>query len=120
MDNRSNNLWKFGTGLLIGGAVGFYLNSEKGKRLRREVSTTVKNQADQASERLNQWAEDAKSYYESVASSAKDQISKMGEGADSMVKDVKTSLLKGAERAKAKLDAASNHIEEQLENHNAK
>lgn len=116
MNNRSKMLMAIGAGLLAGGAFGYYLNSEKGKRMRKKAKKAVRDQADQLSERFSQLATDAKSWFDNMTTTAKSKIEEMAETAEDNVDGVKKNLKKGAEKAKARMKSTADKIENAVGN----
>lgn len=135
MENRnSNRTWlALGLGLLAGGAAGFYLASDDGKRMRKKVSTNVKNAAEVArknlqeqgsklSSQLQQVADNAQSYMKDVAettkqytdeiaSKAKNAIAQTSDQAEEEIEEKADSFKKGVNRAKRKINRKLAEVE---------
>jgi hypothetical protein len=75
MRENSNSGWKFWFGLACGIAAGYYLNTEKGRQLRRDTS-----------ERVNQWSQDvserARTGYENFSTKAGEALERSKNYAD--------------------------------------
>lgn len=115
-DRGSNSGWKFGLGLLAGAALGYWLNTEQGRKVRKDTSdqiTTYSNQAagytkekvNAAQNSLNSTLEKAQDLLHSLTDYAKNTISRTASSAESTLEKAESSLEKGMNKAKNKVAA---------------
>lgn len=118
-DRGSNNGWKFGLGLLAGAALGYWLNSEQGRKVRKDTSdqiTTYTNQAtDYTKEKvsaaqtsLNTSIEKAQELLQNLTEYAKNTISRTANSAEATLEKAESRLEKGMNKAKNKVANSTN------------
>lgn len=121
-DQRSNNGWKFGVGILAGAALGYWLNSEHGKKVRRDTSEQISNYSHQATEFTKEKVSQAQSNLSSaiekgqqmlndLTSYAKNAISRTADSAENAVDRAESRLESGMKKAKDKIDQKSSGVE---------
>lgn len=132
-DRGSNNGWKIGLGLIAGAALGYWLNTEQGKKVRRETSdqintygnkasTFTKEKYSQAQEGMNHAVNQAQSGLNSaiergqellneLSTYAKNTISRTADKAEASVETASNSLEKGIKKAKSKVNKKANNLE---------
>lgn len=113
-DRRSNNGWKFGLGLLAGAAVGYWLNSEQGRKVRKDTGDQINKYSNQATDytkekmdvaqnTLNNTIEKAQDLLHSLTDYAKNTISRTSNSAEAALEKAESSLEKGMNKAKKKV-----------------
>lgn len=102
MKNSSKILLAMGFGALAGGIAGYYLNSDKGRKARKNAEKSIKETAKEATEKINMMADTAQSAINDFAGQAKNYMSDISNSADAAFDKVKESFEKGKEAAKAK------------------
>jgi hypothetical protein len=121
-NNRSNDGWLFLAGLAAGAAIGWLLNSDRGRVWRhdtgeklnqfgQDVSTKAKDQWNQVSSSMNQAIERGKQYASAVGDTVKEKLHRTTSVAEDMVDDAETSFKRGADTAKKKLASKEADIE---------
>ncbi len=116
-DNESNNSgWIFLAGLATGAAVGYLINSDKGRQVRTEAATKVVEYGGQAKDyaqekvataasTVSSIIEKGKTYAAEVAAKLQEHIKSGSEEAQGAVEDAETAFQRGATKAK-------NHLRE--------
>lgn len=111
-----------GLGLLAGAALGYWLNSEQGKRVRRETSnqiTDYSNQATvytkdkiaQAQSSLSSAIEKGQGLLNDLSDYTRNFISSTASKAENAVDKTESSLERGMKKAKMKVDQQANNLE---------
>ncbi len=91
-----------GLGALAGGIAGYYLNSDKGRKARKNAAKSIKETAKEATEKINVMADTAQAAISDFAGQAKNYMSDITNSADAAFDKVKENFEKGKEAAKAK------------------
>lgn len=129
-DRRSDNGWKFGLGIIAGAALGFWLNSEQGKKVRRDTSQQINDYSNQASaytkqkyseaqdgmnsainqaqSGLNSAIEKGQELLTELTKYAKNTVSRTADSAETALENAGDSIEKGARKAKAKVNKKAN------------
>lgn len=102
MKNSSKVLLAVGVGAIIGGIAGYYLNSDKGRKARKDASKSIKETAKEATEKINEMADNAQSAISDFAGQAKRYMSDVTNSADAAFEKVRENFEKGKEAAKAR------------------
>ncbi len=77
MDNNnssSKTLLAIGAGLIVGGAVGYYLNSERGRKMRDDTLNTVQNQLSTTANKLTEVTDNLQSRFDNIADATKEKL----------------------------------------------
>lgn len=116
MKNSSKILLAMGVGALAGGLAGYYLNSDKGRRVRKNAVKNIKATAKEAREKITEMADTAKTAISDFAGQAKNYMGNITRSADEAFDKVKENFEKGKDTAKAKAKLvekamASNDVE---------
>ena len=113
--SKQNQNWKFGFGLLAGALAGYWLNSDHGRRVRREVKDTaaeygekatayVKEQASAVSEAANEYYQQGMSAVQSAkeafTNTAESELDRVAAEAQAAVDEAESSMKKGFEKAR--------------------
>ena len=104
----------FGLGLLTGAAIGFWLNSEKGKAFRadvskvageysEELSAIAKENARKLSSNLSTAMEDGQNWLSSTKGQVKTSIHELADTAEHTVDEVAEKLETGLEKARQRV-----------------
>jgi gas vesicle protein len=125
MDNPQNQNWKFGFGLLAGALVGYWLNSDKGRRVRTEIQNNasvygeqaveyVKNQADTISETANKYYEQGKEVLDNATTTVKQtfakQVDHVADEAEQVVEATETKVKSGIDRARRNIKNSAENL----------
>ena len=125
MSNRSNQNLKLGLGILAGAALGYWLNSDQGRKTRTEVAnkaeeygnqaaTYVKEQANSLGSQVNDYYEQGRSAVANAAETVRTTLSTStptpNETAYGVIDDVEDQLKKGIERARKKIVNATEKV----------
>jgi gas vesicle protein len=85
--NRSNRRGLyFILGLAAGAAAGWYLNSDRGRKVRRESAEAIGEWSEKAAENAQQFVDKSKSYAEDLASKFQRNAQDAQEMAEDMIK----------------------------------
>lgn len=106
----------FGIGLLAGAALGYWLNTENGKKVRRQVGQTVHEMGQQTAsfvqekgakvqQTLEDAAEKGTKIVDELVTQAKESITASTEATTEKVEDAGESLNKGIKKASQKIAA---------------
>ena len=109
MKNSTKILLALGAGALAGGIAGFYLNSDKGRKTRKDAAKNIRQTAKQASDTMTEMAETAKTAIGEVTGQAKQYMNNLVRTADETFengKEVLKAKVKSAEKT-----LASNNVE---------
>jgi len=79
MNNNSKTLVAIGAGLVVGGAVGYYLNSEKGKKMRNETLNTVQDQLSTTANKLTEVTDNLQTRFDNIADATKQKLESFAE-----------------------------------------
>jgi gas vesicle protein len=82
MDNNnssSKTLLAIGAGLIVGGAVGYYLNSERGRKMRDDTLNTVQNQLSTTANKLTEVTDNLQSRFDNIADATKEKLESFAE-----------------------------------------
>ena len=123
MKNRDKIFLGLGFGLLAGGATGYYLASDDGKKMRKkakkkikkinkDVQGTLKNQSEFIGEKLSDIAENAKGWANEMMETVNSKIS----NAEDLEEGAQESYQQGMQKAKKKIKENLKAIEEVIEN----
>jgi gas vesicle protein len=125
MNNSQNQNWKFGFGLLAGALVGYWLNSDKGRRVRTEIQNNasvygeqaaeyVKHQADTISETANKYYEQGKEVIDTAATAVKHtfakQVDQVADEAEQVVEATETKVKSGIDRARRNIKNSAENL----------
>lgn len=102
MNNNSKMLLALGAGALIG----YYLNSDKGRKVRKDAANNIQETAKQASVKMTEVAETAKTAINEVAGQAKTYVANLVRSADMSLGEVMEVIEKGKEAVSAKAKLA--------------
>ncbi|MEM1326560.1 MAG: YtxH domain-containing protein [Bacteroidota bacterium] len=128
MSNSSNNnTGLFWVGLAVGATLGYLLNSDRGRELQVEAGTKAKQygnqikqtsqqQIDQLSNNVNSWIEQGQTYAKDIQSMTKDRIDTIASSAKSAVGSTENAFQRGANKAKANIEAQKNQVDSAIEN----
>jgi hypothetical protein len=123
MSNQSNNSnWKLIAGLAGGAALGWWLNTDKGREFRKETSAklnefgnvvsettqreyanaaeNVKSAIESSKKTLNNTLETGKGYAASIAETAKSKLNTGASQAEEVIDDAESAFDRGARKAK--------------------
>ena len=120
--NMSNNRRLFGLGLLTGAAVGYWLNTEKGKAFRRDIAQTVgeysdelsamaKENATRLSGNLSTAMESSQNWVSGTKGKLKNSIHDLADTAEHTVDDVAEKLETGLENARRRVQENAAKLE---------
>ena len=85
--NKSNRRGLyFILGLAAGAAAGWYLNSDRGRKIRRESAETIGEWSEKAAENAQEFVEKSKSYAEDIATRFQRTAHDAEEMAEDMIK----------------------------------
>lgn len=127
MDNgRRNGLW-FLFGIAAGVTAGLYLNSEEGRKARRQAGDQInefgrdlegraKDQYEQLSSNVNEYVDRGKHYVDDVGTSIKNRVNRVANQSESMVGKTKNRYNANVEKAKRKIRKRIRKLEETIEN----
>lgn len=126
----------FGIGILAGGALGLYLNSDKGRKQRKvaydkvnefgdKASAMARERADQISkmarEKANQLAEgvahsveSSRQWVDEVSDRIVDRMTHMEEEAEELVEEAESRLGSGISKARRKIDKKAKDLKSKL------
>ena len=127
MDNDNKGFIGLTIGLFAGAAAGYYLASEDGKKMRKQVKKQVKQLEEQAkvalkeqsevlTNKFNEVSNTAKSFVNHATEAAKVKLANYNHEAEDMVEEVEDSFQQGISSAKAKMQAKANKIAEGAKN----
>lgn len=111
----SNNRRFFGLGLVAGAAIGYWLNSEKGKAFRKDMATLVGEYSDELSvvarenalklsSNLSTAMEGGQNWVSGAKGKVKTSIHELADTAEHTVDDVADKLETGLEKARRKVE----------------
>ena len=103
MKNSTKILLAMGASALAGGIAGYYLNSDKGRKARKDAAKNIRDTAQQASDKMTEMAETAKTAIGEVAGQAKNYMS-------TLIKSADETFEHGKEALKAKVKAAEKNL----------
>ena len=106
--NMSNNRRLFGLGLLTGAAVGYWLNTEKGKAFRRDIAQTVGEYSDELSAMA---MESSQNWVSGAKGKLKNSIHDLADTAEHTVDDVAEKLETGLENARRRVQENAAKLE---------
>lgn len=109
MKDSTKILLALGAGALAGGIAGYYLNSDNGRKARKDAAKNIRETAKQANDKMTEMAETAKTAIGEVAGQAKTYMNNLLKTADETFEN-------GKEAVKAKVKSvekalASNNVE---------
>ncbi len=130
MNDGNKVLIGLGVGLLAGGIAGYFLASEEGqefqkktrkqmKKLEADVQKTLKENSELISEKVDAATENAKSWANNFAETAKSKIGKTSDAAEELVEEAQDDFKSGAEKARAKISQKAITVSEIVENGHA-
>ena len=112
-ENRGRSVWRFWLGLAAGVAAGLYLNSNEGRRLRKEYG-----------ERLNHWSKDisdrAQDEFTNFSGKASEAIEKSKTYADETRNTLKEKVGQFSKAAEEAIDRTEENYEKAADWANAK
>jgi gas vesicle protein len=125
--SNNNNTGLFWVGLAVGATVGYLLNSDRGRELQAEAGTKAKvygsqiketsqQQLDTLTSNVNTWIEQGQSYAKDLQVMAKDRIDAISTTAKSAISSSENSFQRGADKAKANIEAQKNQVDNAIEN----
>ena len=126
-NNKSNSNWKIILGLAAGAAAGWWLNSDKGRKWRKDTSEALSEtgtkfneqariQLENAQASLEQTIEKSREYVDSMSNAVKGKIDEFRTTAKEKVEEVESAYEKGTRKAKAKLNRKASKVDNALEN----
>ncbi len=112
---ESNSGWKFWVGLAAGIAAGWYLNSEEGRRWRRQTSDRLNEwssemneiagrEINQISAKASDSLEKSKGYADSTRNNLKQKVEKLSKAAEDLIDKTEENYEKAADWANNKLN----------------
>lgn len=110
MKNSSKVLLAMGASALVGGLAGYYLNSDNGRKARKRAVKNIRKTANEATDKINDMAETAKTAIGQFAGEAKAYMNTITEAAGDTLMAAEEKLEKGKEAAKAKAQSLKNAI----------
>lgn len=126
MEDRSKKGLLFLLGVAAGAAAGYYINSEEGKKVRRqaadrvnefgqEVETRARDQFDQFSSNLNEAVDRSKHYADDVSSNLKSRIDALASRSGKNLKNAEKAYEANMEKAKRKIRKRIRKLEQAIE-----
>lgn len=109
MKNSTKILLAMGASALAGGIAGYYLNSDNGRKARKDAAKNIRQTAKQASDTMTEMAETAKTAIGEVAGQAKNYMSTLIKTADETFENGKDALKAKVKSVEKTL--ASNNVE---------
>lgn len=97
MKNSAKIFLALGATALAGAVAGYYLNSDNGRKARKNAVKNIRETAKEANTKMNEMAETAKTAIGTVAVQAKNYMDNMIRVADETLDEVKTRFEKGKE-----------------------
>ena len=127
MKSSSKSWIALGFGILAGGAAGYYLASDEGKKMRKkakkqmkklntDVRHAIKDQSDVLSSKLENLAQVTQSWANEMASSANDVIEGTSENIKEATDKAKSTLKDGVSIANQKIKRKTEQLEKSLNN----
>ncbi len=112
---ESNSGWKFWVGLAAGIAAGWYLNSEEGRRWRRqagdrlnewgsEMNEIAEREMNQLSAKATESLERSKGFADSTRHNLKQKVEKLSRAAEDLIDKTEENYEKAADWANKKLN----------------
>lgn len=112
-NNRGRSIWRFWFGLAAGVAAGLYLNSNEGRKLRKDYN-----------ERLNNWGNDmserARNEFGTFSEKASEAIEKSKDYADETRNNLKVKVEKLSKAAEEAIDKTEENYEKAVDWANTK
>lgn len=120
MNTRKRNL--FGLGVLAGAAIGYWLNTEQGKAVRRQASGKVNELGQVASEYIKENAaqikqtatstlEQGQEIVNNLTTQAKDTINNAADTAEDRLDTANHSLQNGISKARSKIETETEKLQ---------
>lgn len=106
MKKNAKILLALGATALAGAVAGYYLNSENGRKVRKNTAKKIRETAKEAGDKMNEMAETAKTAIGEVAGHAKEYMSNIIKTADETLEEAKVNFEKGKETFKTKVRTA--------------
>ena len=106
MKNNAKVWTALGLGVLVGGATGYYLNSDDGRQRRNKAAKAAKKQAKKVTKKMNEIVDQAKTAIHDVTEQAMEYVSNVTETTESLSDNFK----KGISKAKSKAEAVEDII----------
>ena len=115
MSDQKNQNWKLGFGLLAGALAGYWLNSNQGRRVRKEMQTSaveytnqateyIKTQADSLISTASEYFDQSKEAVQQVAQTVKNKftsnVDDLADQAEEAVERTETKLKRGISAAR--------------------
>ncbi|WP_367390465.1 hypothetical protein [Lewinella sp. LCG006] len=115
MSDQKNQNWKLGFGLLAGALAGYWLNSNQGRRVRKEMQTSaieytnqateyIKTQADSLSSTASEYFDQSKEAVQQAAQTVKNKftsnVDDLADQAEEAVEQTETKLKRGISAAR--------------------
>ncbi|MEM9887761.1 MAG: hypothetical protein AAF849_17840 [Bacteroidota bacterium] len=92
MNSQRSNAWKFWLGIAAGAAAGYYLNSDEGRRARRQAVTKANEYGTQIQEKAQVTYQQAAENVNGVLEKGKEQAGRFQKQAKSTINQVSSSL----------------------------
>jgi gas vesicle protein len=102
MKDSSKILLAMGLGTIAGGIAGYYLNSDEGRHQRKVAAKAAKKRKAEASAKIEEVTEQAKTVINDLSAKAKDYIAQVSNKAEETMDEAQSSFQKGMEKAKNK------------------
>ncbi len=112
-----NSIYKIGAGILAGVAAGLYLNSESGKRFRRDVGMKLEDSKAQLSERINQKASQAGSFLQNKMNQVQGSVNNAFDMADEKINSTGEIIRDKEENMKEGFNAGIEQAKKNLKDH---
>lgn len=113
-NNRGRSIWRFWFGLAAGVAAGMYLNSDEGRKLRKEynerlsnwgqdISKRARDEFGNFSEKASEAIEKSKTYADETRNNLKGKVEKFSKAAEEAIDKTEENYEKAADWANTKL-----------------
>lgn len=110
MKNNSKILLTLGAGAVAGAIVGYFLNSDQGRRTRSQAAQSVKSTANDAKMKMNELAASSKAALSNAKGKAKSYADNISQTANETIESAKSSFERGKEATKAKVKSMENSM----------
>ena len=127
MNNDNKTFVGLAIGLFAGAAVGYYLASDDGKKMRKQAKkqakklekqarVALKEQSEVLSVKINEITDNAKTMVNQASETAKTKMAAYKNEAEDVVEEAEGSFQQGINSAKAKMKAKATKIAEMTSN----
>lgn len=112
-----NSIYKIGAGILAGVAAGLYLNSESGKRFRRDVGMKFEDSKSQIGDKISKKAAEAGSYLQSKLNQVQGSVNNAFDMADEKINSTGEIIRDKEESMKEGFNAGVEQAKRNLKEH---